>query len=86
MRIPGTGEEADVETKHYLTNYYAQVEFNLKTVPFDNTSNGFYYVKGQRFAIKGIQKVSVLLNVYARHLCAIVMIVFSNCYMQSIDP
>lgn len=58
MRIPGTGEEADVETKHYLTNYYAQVEFNLKTIPFDNTCNaGFYYLKGQKFAMKGKQKV-----------------------------
>ena len=53
MRIPGTGKIGGV-SKHFLTDFYGQVRFNLPVQKFCNQiKNGFYYYGGKRYTIEG---------------------------------
>ena len=53
MRIPGTGEIGGV-SKHFLTDFYGQVRFQLPVQNFRNQiEKGFYFYGGVKYAVEG---------------------------------
>ena len=53
MRIPGTGEIGGV-SKHFLTDFYGQVRFQLPLQNFINQiKRGYYFYGGKKYSVEG---------------------------------